>query len=170
MMKRIGGSWDRRQDNTVLTGFKSGHNMRIEYIMNIEIPLYIRSAAVLSILGDGFFGFYLNLYVTSPIFDRIQHIFGCYAMALFFYSLILHFIQIPVQPRLVRFILVVGIGFSIGALYEIIEYMADTLLKPQISNQPSLQDTDLDLISDLVGALIAGIHAVVQAIIVNDYS
>lgn len=134
----------------------------LEQIKGIRINLYIRMAAILAIIGDSFFGLYLNLYVTSQTFDRIQHIFGAYALALLLYALTLQFDKQGAQDGFKRFLFVVALGVSAGAVYEIMEYLSDSLLHPQIPNQPSLRDTDLDLVSDLVGALLAGIHAVMQ--------
>ena len=148
------------------TAFWFAYTM-LEQIKGIRINLYIRVAAILAIIGDSFFGLFLNLYVTSQAFDRIQHIFGSYALALLFYALMLQFTRQGTQDGFKRFIFVAAIGVSAGAVYEIMEYLSDSLLRPQIPNQPSLQDTDLDLVSDLAGALIAGIHAVLQSSLVE---
>lgn len=130
-----------------------------EYIYKLRINYYIRLVVVIAIISDSFFGFYLNYYVTSQVFDRIQHIFGTYALALFFCAILKHFMQETVSIRWIQFIFVVAIGISVGNLYEVMEFVADTLMKPQILNQPSLQDTDLDLISNTIGAVLAGIHS-----------
>lgn len=130
-----------------------------EYIYKLRISYYIRLAVIIAIISDGFFGFYFNLYVTSPGFDRIQHIFGTYALALFFYAILTHFMNKNVEPRWIKLVFVAAIGMAVGSLYEIMEFAADTIMKPQILNQPSLQDTDLDLISNTIGAVLAGIDS-----------
>ena len=131
----------------------------IELIKKLNIHLYIQIVAAITIIGDGFFGLYMNLYSLSPLYDRIQHIFGAYALALFFYSFIARLMKTTISLKWIRVIFIFAIGLSLGALCEILEYAADTFMKPQILNQPSLEDTDLDLVSDLIGACIAGIHS-----------
>jgi len=130
-----------------------------EYIYKFRISYYIRLAVVIAIISDSFFGFYFNFYVTSPVFDRIQHVFGAYALALFFYAILTHFMHETFEIRWIRFVFVAAIGIAAGSLYEVMEFAVDTIMKPQILNQPSLQDTDLDLISNTIGSLFAGIHS-----------
>jgi len=131
---------------------------KCESVYKIKINFYIRLAVVISIISESFFGFYLNFYVISSFFDRIQHIFGTYALALFFYALIVNVRQETIEKKWIEFIFIVSIGIAIGSLYEILEFTADTIMKPQILNQPSLEDTDLDLISNTIGSIFAGIH------------
>lgn len=130
-----------------------------EYIYKLRIHYYIRLAVVISIIGDGLFGFYFNLYVISPFFDRLQHIFAAYALALFFYAICMCFMKSAIKDKWMIFILVTAIGMAAGSFYEIIEFAIDSIMKPQILNQPSLQDTDLDLLSNTVGAIFAGVHS-----------
>ena len=130
-----------------------------EYIYKLRINYYIRLAVVISIIGDGLLGFYFNLYVLSPFFDRIQHMFAAYALALFFYSIAMCFMKSAIKFRWMTFIVVTAIGMAAGSLYEIMEFAVDTILKPQILNQPSLQDTDFDLLSNAVGSVFAGFHS-----------
>lgn len=130
-----------------------------EYNYKLKISYYIRLGVVIAIIGDGFLGFYLNFYVTSPAFDRIQHIFSTYIFSLFFYAILMHFKHEPIEMKWIRFIFIAAIGMAIGSINEIIEFTADTIMKTQIPNQPSLQDTDMDLISNMVGAFIAGFHS-----------
>lgn len=131
-----------------------------EYIYKLRINYYLRLAVIIAIISDGFLGFYFNLYGTSPFFDRIQHIFSAYAIALFFYAIVMQFQPKPIEIRPgIKFVFVAAIGMAAGSLNEVIEFAADTLMKPQILNQPSLQDTDLDLVSNTIGAILAGIHS-----------
>jgi len=119
---------------------------------------YVRVLVMLAIFGDGFGGYYCELYARSFIFDKILHIFCIYSLALFGYIL-----AIQLQPgslsRSLCFILTVGLGLGIGVLFEIIEFIIDKLFQPVPPSQPSLLDTNLDLVSDLAGALLAGFHA-----------
>jgi hypothetical protein len=51
------------------------------------------------------------------------------------------------------------LGLSLGSLYEILEFFTDSISHPVPPSQPSLLDTDLDLVADLAGALLAALHA-----------
>lgn len=125
---------------------------------------YVRVVVVISLLCDGFGGYYLNLYATSVIFDKILHVFGSYSFALFAYILVAQLLKYPVT-RSFKFFLVVSLGLSIGAFYEILEFLTDTISHPPLPSQPSLLDTDLDLIGDMIGATIAAIHATFKTFI-----
>jgi hypothetical protein len=81
-----------------------------------------------------------------------------YTFSLFFYVLAAQLLRHPVN-RLFKFILIVSLGLSLGTFYEILEFLTDTFSHPALVSQPSLLDTDLDLIGDLIGAVLAGIHA-----------
>lgn len=50
-----------------------------------RIPLYIRIITLLSITFNDYFGEYLNWYVTSSLYDRLQHFFGTYALTLWIF-------------------------------------------------------------------------------------
>lgn len=131
----------------------------IEQWKDLRIHLFVRAAAIVAILSDSLLGYYFNLYVLSWSYDRVQHMFGTYAMALFCYAVITHLVRDTVPSRWLRCFFVIAIGTGAGAGYEILEFLSDSLMSPQIPNQPGLLDTDLDLVSNLVGALIAGIHS-----------
>ncbi|MBP2651338.1 MAG: hypothetical protein H6Q74_2163 [Firmicutes bacterium] len=119
---------------------------------------YIRAAVLVYLIGDSLGGHYLEYYITSTVFDKVLHVFGTYSLSLFFYILMRQLLTSPVS-RIIIFIWVFCLGMSTGAIYEIIEFIGDTLTKPTLPEQPSLWDTDFDLISDFIGAIIAAIHA-----------
>lgn len=118
---------------------------------------YVRTMVILSLLADGFLGCYVDLYRTSFIFDKILHVFGSYSFSLFAYLLIAQLLNGPVN-RPFKFIVILSLGLSIGAFYEILEFLTDTISHSDPISQPSLLDTDLDLLGDLIGAMIAAIH------------
>jgi len=137
---------------------------RYKFYMNT----YVRVVVVLTILFDGFFGCYLDLYTTSSIFDKILHVFGTYAFSLFAYVLVVQLLKHPVNSSF-KYILVVTLGVSLGAFYEILEFLTDTFSHPIPMSQPSLLDTDLDLIGDAIGANFAAIHASTKTFIDRNF-
>jgi hypothetical protein len=138
--------------------FWAGYTI-LEQIKGMEIHFFVRAVAVAAIVSDSFFGYYLNFYVSSPLYDRMQHMGGTYGMVLFCYAVVTHIFHYPVTSKWIRCLFVVALGVGVGAAYEVFEFAGDRLLQPQIPNQPGLLDTNLDLVSNLAGALIAGIHA-----------
>jgi uncharacterized membrane protein YjdF len=129
---------------------------------------YIRAVMVLTLVSDAFFGYYLDLYATSSIFDKCLHVFGTYAFSLFAYVLVVQLLDNPVK-RSFKFILVVCLGLSMGAFYEIIEFITDSISHPVPPSQPSLLDTDLDLTGDIIGAVFSAIHATFRTFIDRNF-
>lgn len=129
----------------------------IEKKFGIHVNNYIRTIALLTIVSHTFLGEWQGLYELSNLFDRVQHIFGTYALTLFIYSFINDLIGKASTPGR-ELINVIALGIALGAVLEILEFIADLALKPQIPYQPSIMDTDLDLVSDVFGALLAAVH------------
>ncbi|MDF2634158.1 MAG: hypothetical protein K0R78_1032 [Pelosinus sp.] len=118
---------------------------------------YVRTIVMISLLMDSFFGCYLDLYTKSFTFDKMLHVFGSYSFSLFAYILVVQLLKFPVN-RPFKFILIVSLGLSLGGFYEILEFFTDMFSSPTPISQPSLLDTDLDLLGDLIGAIIAALH------------
>lgn len=129
--------------------------MELKY--NFYMNNYARAVAIMATISDSFFGFYWGLYISSMVFDKVQHIFGTYAFSLFIYILVVQLLPGNVRS-LFKFVLVMFIGLGLGSLYEIGEFIGDIVTTPTIPSQSSLLDTDLDLIMDALGAVIAAIH------------
>jgi uncharacterized membrane protein YjdF len=132
--------------------------MILEKKENWKIPRYIRIITLLSITFNDYLGEYLNLYVTSSLYDRLQHIFGTYALTLWIFFVIQQFIQIKITNQSLTFLLIISLALALGTIYELLEFIEDEVFKPKIKNQPSLLDTNLDLISDFIGGILALIH------------
>ncbi|MBU2703625.1 FlaA1/EpsC-like NDP-sugar epimerase [Sporomusaceae bacterium BoRhaA] len=132
--------------------------MFLEARYKLYMNNFVRVAVGITILSDSFFGFYLDMYLRSPGFDRILHIFGIYSLSLFTYILVVQFLENTLS-RLFKFIFVLCLGISIGVVNEIMEFLSDTLSHLPIPNQIGLLDTDLDLLSNVIGAFYAAIHA-----------
>lgn len=130
----------------------------IEKKQHWEIPLYIRFITILSITFNDILGEYFHMYVTSIKYDRIQHIFGTYAITLWAFFVIQQFIKIKFTNQKLIIIFLICLSLALGSIYELIEFMEDELYDPAVKNQPSIKDIDLDLLSDLSGGIIAFIH------------
>lgn len=127
-----------------------------EFKYGFYMDNYVRLLAMTALLSDGFFGYYLEYYVESFVFDKVQHVFGTYAFSLFAYVLVVQLMPRKMPSRLFTFILVAALGISIGAFYEIAEFLVDQFAHPIIPSQGGLLDTDLDLICDILGSVLAG--------------
>lgn len=130
----------------------------LESKYGIYMSNFVRAIVLITIISDSFFGQYLEYFITSTVFDKGLHTFGTYSFSLFFYILIG---QLPANQisRPFKFIMIICLGLSLGAVYEIFEFIIDMTTKPSFPGQPSLLDTNLDLVSDLIGAIIAATHA-----------
>lgn len=130
----------------------------LENKYGIYVGNYTRVCLMLVVIMHGFAGKYLNLYLESSKFDNYLHVFGIYSVTLFVYSIVSNLLIISFMSKSSKFLYITLLGISIGTIFEIIEFIVDITINPNIHNQPSLVDTDLDLIADAIGALIAAFH------------
>lgn len=130
----------------------------LEIKFHIKMSTYVHVVMVLTIFFDAFFGYCLHMYENSFVFDKLLHIFGTYSFSLFVYILLAQMQDTKLRQP-VKFILVLALGMSLGVFYEISEFIGDIVSHPTPPNQPSLLDTDIDLIGDTIGALLAATHA-----------
>ena len=130
----------------------------LESKYNLYVSNFIRSIVILTLTIHTFMGKLLNYYQTVPAFDIVLHIFGTYSLVLFTNSIMDKVLGINFSTRLNKFIFLMLLGGCLGAIYEIFEFLLDLTLKPPIPYQPGLIDTDLDMISDIMGSFIASFH------------
>lgn len=144
-------------DNIVITILFVVYNIaEIKY--NIYMDNYIRVLLALIIISHNLFGELLNLYDSSKIFDKVLHIFGGYTFSIFAYLLVNNLPHGDPPSKRRDFVFILALGLSMGASFEIIEFFTDIVFNPTVPNQPSLIDTDLDLIANFVGAAFAAFH------------
>ncbi|MGM7722177.1 hypothetical protein [Metabacillus sp. Hm71] len=79
-------------------------------------------------------------------------------MTLWSFFIIQQFVKINISQTKLVIIFFILLSTTLGAFYEVFEFFQDVVFKPQIKNQPNLLDTDLDLVSDLSGGIIALCH------------
>lgn len=141
----------------------------LEHKYHIQMSGYIRLVMMITLFSDAFFGYILNLYEQSFVFDKILHVFGSYSFSLFGYALVMRFQREHPINKPVKFVLAMCIGLSLGTFYEILEFIGDNISHPNPPNQPSLLDTDMDLIGDLIGAVIASIHVSIKNLVCKKF-
>ncbi len=86
-------------------------------------------------------------------YDQLVHIIGFCIATLLMYELLTQSLKEPVQRWMTLSIVIVMAGLGVGALNEIIEFIA-TLLFPR-TGVGGYINTALDLVADFIGALIA---------------
>jgi uncharacterized membrane protein YjdF len=132
--------------------------MIVEKKKNLLLPLHIRIITLIAITFNNVLGEYYNLYVTSSLYDRLQHIFGTYALTLWGFFILQQLTQFKLTSIKFCITFLICLSLALGSIYEILEFLEDQLFNPAIKNQPSLLDTNLDLISDLIGGGVAVLH------------
>lgn len=130
----------------------------IELKYDLCLNNYIRGLIILTLLSHIQFGQYLNFYTRFFYFDIVLHIFGTYSFTLFVYSLLNQTVSKPSLAKNRELILVILLGISLGTFFEIIEFLIDLTFDPKIPAQSGLIDTNLDMISNIIGAVIATVH------------
>ena len=124
-----------------------------ELIFDIGVPKLILLSVMASVFIQTFFGYYLDLFMRSKVFDRYLHAFGTFSFALFFYSLLNIMLSPSISPRIFISIFVFTLGMTVGAAFEIIEFVMDKIKHTKM--QKNLKDTDFDMIFDSIGSLLA---------------
>lgn len=124
------------------------------YFYKLFIPGAAYVLVVLSLFMNSYFGYYRNLYYKSKKYDRIQHVIGSFSFAIFFYFFFSNIFEYGGSKAFQAFyVLVSGVFYS--TVYEIIEFISD--LKNKEKMQKGLRDTNVDMISDVIGSLSASL-------------
>lgn len=135
----------------------------LQYALKLQINAFVILLLLIAIIGDHTLGYSFDLYNRSTHYDRYLHAFGTFSFALFFYLLLSqlfnHFALPIAAPKLYTAIFVSTIGISLGCIFEIVEFISDSKSKGQKhpKHQRGLRDTNFDLISDVIGAVLAGV-------------
>ena len=131
----------------------------LERFTTFKLKNYIRILLIITLSSHNLIGEYYNAYNKVPFFDNALHLFGIFSFSLFVYTLLVSTIDIKAsRPMLLTFILVILLGIAMGTIFELMEFALDQFTNE--NNQRDLTDTDLDLLFDLIGALLAGIFVV----------
>ncbi|AFS79491.1 hypothetical protein Curi_c24960 [Gottschalkia acidurici 9a] len=130
----------------------------LEIKFKLYISTYSRIILIITAIGHTLCGQYLGFYEKSKYFDKGLHLFGTYAVTYFAYSFLNLITRKQIVSRFREFIFIVCIGMSLGALFETCEFFIDVIAHPKPASQSGLVDTNLDLIFNYFGAILAGIH------------
>lgn len=121
-------------------------------LLGLKIPYFVLCLVMLSLFIHVFFGYRLDLYNKSPVFDRFLHGFGTFCYSLLFYFLLDNFIEYG-GSRIFHAVYISVLGIALGAVYEIIEFVID--IKKNINLQRGLKDTNMDTVFNIIGAFSA---------------
>ena len=99
---------------------------------------------------------------TYPIFryDQFVHIIGFGVATLVMFVLIKPKLKKPIEKWVSLSIIIIMAGLGVGALNEIIEFSA-TVLVPE-TGVGGFINTSLDLVSDLIGAVLAMVYILIK--------
>jgi len=128
------------------------------WIFGLIVPSYLILLTMLTVLLACAVGDYLGYYERSKIFDRYLHAYGSFSFALFSYCVLDDLTQVG-GSKIFRALCVFLIGNTLGALFELIEARHDT--KSKVKSQKGLKDTDMDMLSNMIGSVLAGVFAYV---------
>jgi hypothetical protein len=126
------------------------------FLFDFAMPDFTFIFLIFFLLIHSYFGYDRKWYDKSKKFDRIAHVIGSFSSALFFYYFFSHFFLYG-GSKAFRAFYVLLIGISIGVIYELTEFVSD--LKHSKKMQRGLRDTDIDMVSDLIGSFGAAVFA-----------
>lgn len=140
--------------------------LMIQPAAGLHVRVSVLALAFIAVLGHLVAGNYWNYYDRSRHFDRYWHAFGSLAFSLFGYSVlkqtVSHYVSRVAVPKFYTVVAVSTIGISLGCLFEIYEFILDSVCHTH--HQHGLTDTDVDLIADVIGAVSAGIVSIFVAL------
>lgn len=121
----------------------------------IKLESYVKILISITVIFHLAGGQLFNLYITSYWFDNLLHLLGSFSFSLFYYSILCSLFNFKANSRGLIFIIVASLGISGGVFFEVIEFTLDELFNS--NNQHGLIDTDLDIIFNIIGSILAGL-------------
>ena len=128
---------------------KRRFNVTLSWGLNflIVLSLYLH-------VGGGVQGWYILFY---PFYDKVAHLVASITLAVivFVAAVIMdRYTEMKMSSPMIIFFVVI-LTMSLGALWEIAEFLSDQIFGTQL--QISLEDTMYDLMCDLVGGIFIGV-------------
>jgi hypothetical protein len=118
----------------------------------VKIPEYVLILIMATLFIHNYIGYYKNQYNESKMFDRLLHCLGSFSFALLFYYIIIDLTKAQ-TGKIFMMIFVFVLGIALGTLFELLEYFKDK--KNSIKAQKGLNDTNVDLLCDVIGSAFA---------------
>lgn len=125
-----------------------------------NIENYKKALVLITGILHNSFGQYLNLYRTTIWFDKGLHLFGAFSFSLFCYSILNLSSKFFSKSKIITFIVMMSLGIAVGDILENFEFLLDIIFKT--NNQHGNIDTNLDLVFNTLGAVLAGIVGVCE--------
>ena len=151
----------------------------ISKIFKITFPSLICIAFYLFMLISMFLGSFMGLYQILPFYDFIVHVISGVLFGLISLCLLPAFCREKNYSAFFAFLFVFSFALMIGGVWEIYEFTVDGLLGQNcqrfmkdgvmLVGRDALLNTMTDLIADAVGALIAGLIALILALKNKDF-
>lgn len=126
------------------------------WVFGLSVPAYTLLLSMLTVFTTCFIGHYLGFYTRSKTFDRYLHAFGAFSFSLLIYCILANLINTDAS-KLFQAIFIFLLGNTLGVFFELIEAKHDT--KTNIKSQKGLKDTDMDMLFNLIGSMVAGVFA-----------
>ncbi|WP_099189979.1 hypothetical protein [Tepidibacter mesophilus] len=125
---------------------------------NKKIKNYIKVLVIMTFVFHNIVGQYYKFYNTNNWFDKGLHMFGTFSFSLLFYNIFNLNGEFLSKSKIFIFTMVISVGITAGVFLEILEFILDSIINTK--NQHSLMDTNIDLIFNIFGGVIAGILVV----------
>lgn len=122
----------------------------LKLVLPVELNFWIALALFLHVLGS-FSGFYDNL----PGWDHLTHAMSASLIAALGFVVVVaidKYAESIFLPRAFLVLFIVMFTMAVGVIWEIVEYMIDSLTTSHL--QYSLEDTMKDLLFDTIGGLL----------------
>lgn len=131
----------------------------LKKFFGIHTPFALRVGTVLFMFATLILGEIADFYNTFWWWDLILHGAASVGLALIaFITLLIFFTHIDLRPTaLFASVLAVGLAVSVGVLWELYEFIIDSLFATDTPMQPSNTDTMTDLAVTVAGALLVGV-------------
>ncbi|MDQ5983927.1 MAG: hypothetical protein RUMPE_00956 [Eubacteriales bacterium SKADARSKE-1] len=128
----------------------------ISYIFKLNVPDVAYILVIITLFMNSYLGYYFNLYYKTKKYDRIQHVLGSFSFAILLYFLFSNVFEYGGSKAFKAFYIFL-LGVSSGTIHEIIEFIND--LKHEEKMQRGLKDTNLNIVSNIIGSFSASILA-----------
>jgi len=125
-------------------------------VFRLQVPYWTILLAMAAAFISGFWGQYLRMYFRSVTFDRYLHAYGSFAFSLLFFYLLDHFLTMGGSPLFLA-VFVFLLGNTLGVIFELLEFSHDVKAKSSAKSQHGLKDTNMDMLFNLFGAIVAAV-------------